>query len=202
MAAVIKHLRGKIVAGLVIIAPIIVTIWVLNLLFRVFDGFAAPILDPLLPVHIPGLGVIITLLFLYFLGVLVTNILGRKLVSIGEALLNRIPLANSVYGTAKQITQSFSGASSRAFQKTVLIPYPRIGIWTMAFVTGNSTDAKGKPYYHLFVPTTPNPTSGFMLIIPQEDAIDANLSVEEGLKAIISGGMLAPEKNVIASKSE
>ena len=72
----------------------------------------------------------------------------------------------------------------------------------MAFVTGQSTDENGKPYYHLFVPTTPNPTSGFMLIIPQEDAIDANLSVEEGLKAIISGGMLAPEKNVIASKSE
>ena len=189
-------------AGLVIIAPIIITIWLLTILFRFFDGFAAPILDPLLPVHIPGLGVIITLLFMYFLGVLVTNILGRKLVSFGEALLNRIPLANSVYGTAKQITQSFSGASSRAFQKTVLIPYPRLEIWTMAFVTGQSTDENGKPYYHLFVPTTPNPTSGFMLIIPQEDAIDANLSVEEGLKAIISGGMLAPEKNVIASKSE
>ena len=202
MTPVLKHLRGKIAAGLVTILPIIVTIWILTTLFRFFDGIAAPILDPLLPVHIPGLGVIITLLSMYLLGVLVTNILGRKLVAVGEAILNRIPLANSVYGTAKQITQSFSGASSRAFQKTVLIPYPRLEIWTMAFVTGQSTDENEKPYYHLFVPTTPNPTSGFMLIIPQEDAIDANLSVEEGLKAIISGGMLAPEKNVIASKSE
>jgi uncharacterized membrane protein len=197
-----KHLRGKIVAGLVTSAPIIVTIWLLTILFRFFDGFAAPILDPLLPVHIPGLGVIITLLFMYFLGVLVTNILGRKLVSFGEAILNRIPLANSVYGTAKQLTQSFSGGSSKAFQKTVLISYPRPGSWTLAFVTGQSKDENGKPYYHLFVSTTPNPTSGFMLIIPQEDAIDPNLSVKEGLEAIISGGMLAPEKNMIASKSE
>jgi uncharacterized membrane protein len=133
---------------------------------------------------------------------LVTNILGRKLVSFGEAILNRIPLANSVYGTAKQLTQSFSGGSSKAFQKTVLISYPRPGSWTLAFVTGQSKDENGKPYYHLFVSTTPNPTSGFMLIIPQEDAIDPNLSVKEGLEAIISGGMLAPEKNMIASKSE
>ena len=202
MASILKHFRGKIVTGLVTIFPIIITIWVLTILFRFFDGFAAPIFDPLLPVHIPGLGVIITLLFMYLLGVLVTNILGRKLISIGEALLNRIPLANSVYGTAKQLTQSFSGGSSKAFQKTVLIAYPRPGSWTLAFVTGQSTDENGKPYYHLFVSTTPNPTSGFMLIIPQEDAIDANLSVKEGLEAIISGGMLAPEKNMIASKSE
>ena len=165
-------------------------------------GFAAPIFDPSSSRSYPGPRRYHYTLIHVFLGVLVTNILGRKLISIGEALLNRIPLANSVYGTAKQITQSFSGASSRAFQKTVLIPYPRIGIWTMALLLVNQQMKTVKPYYHLFVPTTPNPTSGFMLIIPQEDAIDANLSVEEGLKAIISGGMLAPEENVIASKSD
>ncbi|MEE2876693.1 MAG: DUF502 domain-containing protein [Candidatus Neomarinimicrobiota bacterium] len=201
MAHVLKHLRGKIVAGLVTIIPIFATVWILTLLFNFFDGFAAPLLDSL-QFHIPGLGVIIALLFMYLLGILVTNFLGRKLVSIGESLLRRIPLANTIYGTVKQITQSVSGASNRAFQKTVLINYPRAGIWTMAFVTGESKDANGTPYYHLFVPTTPNPTSGVMVFIPQSNAIDSKLSVEEGLKAIISGGMLAPKENEIASLPE
>ncbi len=111
-------------AGLVTVAPILATVWVVTVLFNFFDGFAAPLIDPFLPFHIPGLGVIIGLLFMYLLGILVTNFLGRKLVSIGEALLRRIPLASTIYGTAKQITQSVSGASSRAFQKAVLIQLP------------------------------------------------------------------------------
>ena len=199
MTHVLKHLRGKIVAGLVTVAPVLATVWILKVLFKFFDGFASPLLDSFFPFHIPGLGVIIGLLFMYLLGILVTNFLGRKLVTIGEALLRRIPLANTIYGTAKQITQSVSGASNRAFQKAVLINYPRVGIWTIAFVTGESNDASGTAYYHLFVPTTPNPTSGVMVMIPKSDAIDSKLTVEEGLKMIISGGMLAPKENEITS---
>ena len=198
MSHVFKHLRGKIVAGLVTVAPILATVWILTVLFNFFDGFAAPLLDSLLPIHIPGLGVIIALIFMYLLGILVTNFLGKKIVSIGEAVLRKIPLANTIYGTAKQITQSVSGASNKAFKKAVLINYPRPGLWTIAFVTGDSIDGNGVSYYHLFVPTTPNPTSGVMVIIPQDDVIDSNLTVEEALKTIISGGMLGPNVNEIA----
>ena len=198
MSHVFKHLRGKIVAGLVTVAPILATVWILTVLFNFFDGFAAPLLDSLLPIHIPGLGVIIALIFMYLLGILVTNFLGKKIVSIGEAVLRKIPLANTIYGTAKQITQSVSGASNKAFKKAVLINYPRSGLWTIAFVTGDSIDNNGESYYHLFVPTTPNPTSGVMVIIPQDDVIDSNLTVEEALKTIISGGMLGPKVNEIA----
>ena len=198
MSQVFKHLRGKIVAGLVTVAPILATVWILTVLFNFFDGFAAPLLDSLLPIHIPGLGVIIALIFMYLLGILVTNFLGKKIVSIGEAILRKIPLANTIYGTAKQITQSVSGASNKAFKKAVLINYPRSGLWTIAFVTGDSIDDNGESYYHLFVPTTPNPTSGVMVIIPQDDVIDSNLTVEEALKTIISGGMLGPKVNEIA----
>ena len=198
MSHVFKHLRGKIVAGLVTVAPILATVWILTVLFNFFDGFAAPLLDSLLPIHIPGLGVIIALIFMYLLGILVTNFLGKKIVSIGEAVLRKIPLANTIYGTAKQITQSVSGASNKAFKKAVLINYPRPGLWTIAFVTGDSIDGNGVSYYHLFVPTTPNPTSGVMVIIPQDDVIDSNLTVEEALKTIISGGMLGPKVNEIA----
>ncbi len=197
MSHIFKHLRGKIVAGLVTVAPILATVWILTVLFNFFDGFAAPLLDSLLPIHIPGLGVIIALIFMYLLGILVTNFLGKKIVSIGEAILRKIPLANTIYGTAKQITQSVSGASNKAFKKAVLINYPRSGLWTIAFVTGDSIDNNGESYYHLFVPTTPNPTSGVMVIIPQSDVIDSNLSVEEALKTIISGGMLGPKVNEI-----
>lgn len=198
MSHIFKHLRGKIVAGLVTVAPILATVWILTVLFNFFDGFAAPLLDSLLPIHIPGLGVIIALIFMYLLGILVTNFLGKKIVSIGEAILRKIPLANTIYGTAKQITQSVSGASNKAFKKAVLINYPRPGLWTIAFVTGDSIDGNGVSYYHLFVPTTPNPTSGVMVIIPQDDVIDSNLTVEEALKTIISGGMLGPKVNEIA----
>ena len=198
MSHVFKHLRGKIVAGLVTVAPILATVWILTVLFNFFDGFAAPLLDSLLPIHIPGLGVIIALIFMYLLGILVTNFLGKKIVSIGEAILRKIPLANTIYGTANLITQSVSGASNKAFKKAVLINYPRPGLWTIAFVTGDSIDGNGVSYYHLFVPTTPNPTSGVMVIIPQDDVIDSNLTVEEALKTIISGGMLGPKVNEIA----
>ena len=198
MSHIFKHLRGKIVAGFVTVAPILATVWILTVLFNFFDGFAAPLLGSLLPIHIPGLGVIIALIFMYLLGILVTNFLGKKIVSIGEAILRKIPLANTIYGTAKQITQSVSGASNKAFKKAVLINYPRSGLWTIAFVTGDSIDNNGESYYHLFVPTTPNPTSGVMVIIPQSDVIDSNLSVEEALKTIISGGMLGPKVNEIA----
>ena len=198
MSHIFKHLRGKIVAGLVTVTPILATVWILTVLFNFFDGFAAPLLDPLLPIHIPGLGVIIALIFMYLLGILVTNFLGKKIVSIGEAILRKIPLANTIYGTAKQITQSVSGGKNKAFKKAVLINYPRSGLWTIAFVTGDSIDDNGESYYHLFVPTTPNPTSGVMVIIPQSDVVDSNLSVEEALKTIISGGMLGPKVNEIA----
>lgn len=197
MSGIVKSVRGKIVAGLVTIAPIAATIYVIKFLFNIFDNF--PLLDRILPWEIPGLGLILSLVVLFLLGVLVTNILGRKLINLGETILRRIPVASTVYGATKQITQALGGTESRAFKKTILIPYPKEGTWTLAFVTGESTDANGREYYHVFVSTTPNPTSGFMLIVPKEDCVDANLTVEQGLKAIISGGMLAPDKNQLGS---
>ena len=200
MPGIIKSIRGKIVAGLATIAPIAFTVYIIKFLFNLFDN--VPFLDKILPVRIPGLGLIFSLLLLFVLGVLVTNFLGKKLINLGETILKKIPIANTIYGAAKQITQALSGSKNRAFQKTVLIPYPHKGTWTLAFVTGESTDLDGAEYYHVFVSTTPNPTSGFMLIVPKNETFDANMTVEEGLKAIISGGMLAPEKNQITAQGK
>lgn len=195
MPGIVRKVRGKIVAGLVTIIPIAATIYVLRLLFNLFDNF--PFLDTLLPVRIPGLGVILSLIVLFLLGVLVTNFLGKKLIEWGEWFLKKIPIARTVYETSKQITQAVSGSATRAFQKGVWIEYPRHGLWTLAFVTGESSDKDGKEYYYVFVATTPNPTSGFMLAVPKTDTIDTKMSVEGAMKAIISGGILAPKENNI-----
>jgi len=199
MSGYMKTVRGKILTGMITLAPAAATIWVLQFLFNFFDGMAAPLVDRVLGTHIPGLGLIVSFTAIFFLGILVTNFLGKKLIQWGESLLQRIPIAKSIYGTIKQITQTLGGTGNRAFKRTVLIEYPRKEMWSLAFVTGKSIDQDGINYIHVFLPTTPNPTSGFMLIIPESDLIDAQMSVEEGMKTIISGGMIAPEKNQISS---
>ncbi len=199
MSNYLKIARSKIITGLITLAPVAATIWVLQFLFNFFDGMAAPLVERVLGVPIPGLGLIVSFIAIFFLGIMVTNFLGKKLIQWGESMLQRVPIAKSVYGTIKQITQTLGGTGNRAFKRTVLIEYPRKGMWSLAFVTGNSVDHNGTKYIHIFLPTTPNPTSGYMLILPETDSIDAQMTVEEGMKTIISGGMIAPEKNQIRS---
>ena len=195
----VKHLRRKITAGLITLTPIMATIWILLFLFNFFDNLASPLIDAIIPLDIPGVGIMLTLLILYLLGVLVTNFLGKQLITFGENIINRIPFAKTIYGTAKQIVESVGTSSKKAFQKTVLIPYPHAESWTLAFVTGESKDHNGIEYYHLFVTTTPNPTTGYFLMMKKNKTIDANISVEEGFKVIISGGVIAPDINQIPS---
>ena len=121
--------------------------------------------------------------------------MGRKIFQLGEKIVTKVPIVNTVYSTFKQITETFTKGTTEAFDGAVYIQYPRVGLWTMAFISGESKSIDGIAYYHLFVPTTPNPTSGFFLMIPQKDTIPTGMSVEEGLKTIISGGLLAPEEN-------
>ena len=124
-----------------------------------------------------------------------TNFLGRKFFEIGEKIVKKVPLVSSIYLSIKQILDTITNSSTDEFKGTVYIQYPRKGLWTMAFISGESISESGKTFFHLFVPTTPNPTSGFFLMIPKEDAIESNMSVEDGLKTIISGGLLAPKLN-------
>ena len=154
--------------------------------------------DPLLKrfnLDIPGLGIILTVLLIYILGFLVTNFLGRKIFNLGGRIVKKVPIVNMIYTTLKQIPDTFTKGSTDAFEGAVYIQYPRQGLWTMAFISGESKTKDGVPYYHLFVPTTPNPTSGFFLMIPQADTVATGMSVEDGLKTIISGGLLAPDEN-------
>ncbi|MBT4785355.1 MAG: DUF502 domain-containing protein [Candidatus Marinimicrobia bacterium] len=184
-----QSIKRRIFAGLIAIVPIAVTFWILKFLFIFLDGLAAPFLKQV-DIEIPGLGIILTLLFIFILGILITNVLGKTIFSWGEKILDKLPFVNTIYNTIKQITSAFSSSTVKSFEQVVFIQYPRKGLWTMCFVTNQSKNENGESFYHVFVPTTPNPTSGVFIIVPQKDAIHPDISVEDGLKAIISGGIL------------
>ena len=199
-----KSFKYNIFTGLLSILPLAATYWILLKLFQLFSTPGAAIVEYIfkdkVPKYIPELaGFILTILFISFAGMVVSNVLGKRLYAWFETVLSRIPIVSVVYRTIKQITSSLSGPNRQAFKKVVYIEYPRKGIWTLTMVTGESINKTGEKYYHIFVPTTPNPTSGFMLYIPQNDTLETEMSVEEGLKIIISGGMLAPGTNQLVS---
>jgi len=188
----ISHFRRIILTGLFTIVPVALTVYFLKVIFVFLDNLSSPIFKRM-EIYIPGMGIALTLLLVYFLGLFVTNILGKRFLNWLETLFNNIPLVNTIYTTIKQITQAFSGTTGKNFQSVVYIQYPRENLWTLAFVTGDSENENSVEFYHLFVPTTPNPTSGVFIMLPKSDAIETNLNVEEALKSVISGGMLAPK---------
>ena len=194
MNSITQNIRSKLFAGIATAIPLFLTYFLLKFLFQTLDDMSTPILDKF-GIEIPGLGILLTLVLIFSLGALVTNFLGKKIFNLGEKIVKRVPIVNTIYSTLKQITDTFTKGTSDTFEGAVYIQYPRQGLWTMAFISGQSKTKDGVAYYHLFVPTTPNPTSGFFLMIPQSDAVPTGMSVEEGLKTIISGGMLAPEEN-------
>ena len=194
MNSITQNFRSKLFAGLATLLPLYLTFFVIKFLFVALEEMSDPILKRF-NLDIPGLGIILTVLLIYILGFLVTNFLGRKIFNLGERIVKKVPIVNMIYTTLKQITDTFTKGSTDAFEGAVYIQYPRQGLWTMAFISGESKTKDGVPYYHLFVPTTPNPTSGFFLMIPQADTVATGMSVEDGLKTIISGGLLAPEEN-------
>lgn len=194
MNSITQNFRSKLFAGLATLLPLYLTFFVIKFLFVTLEEMSDPILKRF-NLDIPGLGIILTVLLIYILGFLVTNFLGRKIFNLGERIVKKVPIVNMIYTTLKQITDTFTKGSTDGFEGAVYIQYPRQGLWTMAFISGESKTKDGVPYYHLFVPTTPNPTSGFFLMIPQADTVATGMSVEEGLKTIISGGLLAPDEN-------
>ena len=197
-----KSTKHYIITGLLSILPIALTYWIVLKLFHFFSNPGAKIVAILfkdnIPQYIPELaGFILTISFIYLMGLLISNVFGKQIYNWFEKILSRIPFVNTVYRTIKQITSHLSGPDRQAFKKVVFIEYPRKGIWTLSMVTGESKNENGELYYHIFVPTTPNPTSGYLLYLPQKDTRQTDMSIEEGMKIIISGGMLAPKSNTI-----
>lgn len=198
------RLRRYFVAGLLVWLPIVATFLVVSFAIRLIDR--SLLLLPqqyrpenLIGFEIPGLGVILTLALVLITGFLAANFVGRQLVSGWESLLSRIPLVRSVYGAVKQITASLFADASQSFREVVLVEYPRRELWMLAFVTGDTPtkfkDVVGQDLINIYVPTTPNPTSGFYLMVPPRDVKRLNIPVEVGLKMILSAGVVNPLDN-------
>ncbi|GAA6136658.1 DUF502 domain-containing protein [Arenicella sp. 4NH20-0111] len=196
-----NRLRKYLVAGLLVWVPLVCTFVVLSFSINLIDRSLLLIPEAYRPetligFKIPGLGLILALILLMVTGLIVANFLGRKLVAGWEALLSRIPLVRTVYGAVKQITQSLFSDASQSFREVVLVEYPRRGMWMLAFVTGE-TPKKFKQVINLeliniYVPTTPNPTSGYYLMVPSSDIKRLDIPVEVGLKMILSAGVVNP----------
>jgi uncharacterized membrane protein len=201
----LKHrIRNIFIAGLLVILPIGITYFILSFLFNNLDNLLSPILTNLLifiglPIppgyRIPGLGFIATILIVFFVGLLTTNIFGRKVVKFGELILEKIPVVRGVYAGAKQVINTIAH-TEKAFRQVVMVEFPRKGIYSIGFIT---SECKGEIQYltnkeviNVFLPTTPNPTSGFLIFVPKNDVIPLSMTVEDGIKLIISGGIITP----------
>lgn len=193
-----KLIRNKFITGLLTLLPIYLT----YLLLRFVVGFA-PDITYLRTLPILGENEILAdlieflfiLMLIFLMGLLVSNVVGKRLFRLVEVIMERVPLINTIYTSSRQIMQTLTLPGKGNFKKVVLIEYPRRELWTLAFVTGYSKSKDGEQYVHVFLPTTPNPTSGFMLFLNEKDIRHSGLSVEEGLKTLISGGMVAPKEN-------
>lgn len=194
-------LKKYLLAGLVVWLPLLITIGVIRFIIDLLDKTMALIPEAYQPehmlgFHIPGLGVILSLILLVSTGVFATNFFGQRLVIWGELILSRIPLVRSIYNAVKQVMNAVLSTNSEAFRKVLLIEYPRQGVWSVGFQTGSVNaeinDKVKDEMVSLFIPTTPNPTSGFLLMFPKKDTIELDMSIDEALKFIISLGVMQP----------
>lgn len=195
-------MRKYFITGLLILVPLAITAWVLHAVISTMDQslLLLPVQwrpEALIGFKIPGLGAVLTVLIIFVTGLLTKNFIGNYVVAAWEALLNRIPIVNSIYSSVKQVSDTLFSSTGNAFSKAVLIQYPREGSWTIAFLTGKpSGDVAqhlGDDFISVYVPTTPNPTSGYFLMVPKKDAIELEMSVDTALKYVVSMGVVAPE---------
>lgn len=201
----LRRFRNHFVTGLVLVMPLLITAFILNWLF---NKIAPPEIVakwqaslgfedvPYFGFTMRVLGLMLVVLIISFIGMLARNIVGRRLIALGEYVVSRIPLAGKIYNSSKQVIQAFS-ANKALFQRVVLVEYPRKGIWSMAFVTsqgrGEIRDKLSESILNVFIPTTPNPTSGFLLLVEEKDTIPLSTEVVDGMKMIISFGVVVPE---------
>ncbi len=194
-------IRRWLLAGLLVLVPLAVTVWLLNWIIGTLDqtlqilpGDWHP--DKLLGVHIPGFGVLLALAIVLSIGAIATNFLGKKLVSWWDALLSRIPIVRSIYSSVKQVSDTLFSENGNAFRKALLVQWPREGVWTIGFQTGMPggdviNHLQGE-YLSVYVPTTPNPTGGYFVMLPRADCIELKMSVDEALTYVISMGVVVP----------
>ena len=194
MKTIANHLKDKFLTGLIVVIPIGITIFILKFLFNFADGLLGSYLDSLFSIifhhefHIPGLGMITGAVVIYLAGLLATNVLGTQILKLGDELLSRIPIVKSIYSSSKQLTKVFKEGQS-SYRRAVFVEWPRPGIKAIGFVTAE-VERNGTRMVVVYVPTMPNPTSGFALFFPEDEVYECGMTVEDALKFVVSGGVV------------
>ncbi len=205
------RLRRYFIAGLLVWVPLWITVLAIDFLVDLLDKSLSLLPaeyqpEALFGVNIPGLGVLFVLAVLLVTGILVTNFLGHRLVRLWEAIVGRIPLVRTIYLGVKQVLHTILSPGGQSFRKVLLVQYPRQGLWSIAFQTGAGNveccEKSGKTLITIFVPTTPNPTSGFLIMVPEEDAVELDMSIDAALKMVISLGVVQPEVKGVEEKPQ
>jgi uncharacterized membrane protein len=193
-----RHVRSRLISGVFLLVPLAVTIIVLDLIFRTLTAFLRPLLQYLLQdwpdFAVTLLAVMATVLLVYLVGLITAHVIGRRLLQLAEELLLRIPLVKTIYGATRQVMQTFSVGTRGSFEAVVLVEFPQPGSLALAFLTGRSKAADDTELLRVFLPTTPNPTSGYLLLVPASRVTSTSISVEDGIKMVVSGGVLAPDR--------
>ncbi len=202
-----KNIRKRLVTGLLVIFPIFITFFVVKFLFGFVGGVLSPVVTKVIILlgysHpdskvdefvITTVSIILTFAALYFIGVFATNFFGKLILGYFDAVLHKTPIIKNIYTSSKQFLHLISLPGKKSFKRVVIVEYPRVGMKVIAFVTGSIKSKDGIELTSIFIPTTPNPTSGFLIYLPESDIVETNMTIEEGTKLIISGGILVPEE--------
>ena len=201
-----KNTRRKMIAGLLVVLPIFVTFFVIKFLFTMIGGILSPVViravesfgfSPNSKIDefiITSVAFVLTFVALYFIGVIATNFLGKFVIRFFETIVNNVPIIKNVYTSSKKLIEIISLPTTQSFKRVVIVEYPRVGMKAFVFVTGSLKTKSETELVSIFIPTTPNPTSGFLIYLPEQDIEETDLSIEEGMKLIVSGGILVPER--------
>lgn len=202
----LARLRNYLLAGIIVTAPVLITFYIIWHIVDFFDETVSQIIpsrynpETYLPFSLPGLGFLLMLGLLTLIGWFTAGFVGRSVMRAGERILHRMPVVRGIYSTLKQIFETVLAQSSRSFREVVLVEYPRHGLWAIAFVTGPTRgeiqERSEEPLVNVFLPTTPNPTSGFLLFVPARQLVHLEMSVEDGMKLVISGGIVTPPSQI------
>ncbi|MEK7291052.1 MAG: DUF502 domain-containing protein [Planctomycetota bacterium] len=210
-----KDVRKRMITGLILILPVYVTFFVVKFLFGFVGGTLSPVIKKALQLLgfalpktsldefiITFLGLILTFISLYFIGIFAANFVGKSIIKYFENLLTKTPIIRNIYSSVKQILHAISLPGKQAFKRVVLVDFPREGVKSVGFVTGSTKHNNGKEFINVFVPTIPNPTTGFLIFVSEDSITDTNLTVEEAFKLLFSGGVLAPLDFVTKSRGD
>ncbi len=201
-----KNTRRKLIAGLLVVFPVFITFFVIKFLFTMIGGILSPVVikavgffgfSPNSKIDefvITSVAFVLTFVALYSIGVVATNFMGKFIIRFFETILHNVPIIKNVYTSSKKLIEIISLPTTQSFKRVVIVEYPRAGMKAFAFVTGGMKTEDGTELTSLFIPTTPNPTSGFLIYLPEQDIEETDLSIEEGMKLIVSGGILIPDR--------